>query len=410
MTARLLQKARLFLPFTARISKGRIRRGQQCQVTEYILYAAREACHLCNTDAKAERQVVIQVDGHTLRSGLNCLEDVSGITTRYLEQAVRGHLGVALRLRNLSSQSFPDEAAMLAHIEQLASTLPLGSERNQIDRELRRLKAADHFNASDLRWLEEVIDLLTLRQFAAADPAAYERMLDAVFGHPGKKAEEARSRFKREDLLPARLTMGVAASLQKAMRTLREMPATVRHNPAILPWDFPDRDAYMAGLDAHHRAQADAGNTVHAGKLQLQYDRIHLERGQPRIEDILTNLGIPCVLPVYEHPAMTGLDLTSPQGLRLLERGNLLPHGAMEGQFYRSRVIHQATVRTDPENRRSNNHGMARTPNPEDTTTVTFRGLALWRPDAWHPIYSLWHQYGRENLLTFPGQSQPGAV
>lgn len=407
MTTRLLQRARLAIPFTARMSKGRIRRGQQCQVTEYILYAAREACHLCHTDAKAERQVVIQVDGVSLRSGLNCLEDVSGITARYLEQAVRGHLGVAFRLRNLSDQSFSDEAAILAHIEQLASTLPLGSERQQIERELRRLKSANHFTASDLRWLEEVIDLLSLRQFAVADPAAYERMLEAVFGHPGAKANEARSKIKRDDLQVAKLTANNAANLQKAMRNLRELPATVRYNPAILPWDFPDRDAYIAALEAHHRAEADAGNTVHAGKLQLQYDRLHLERRPLRIEDILTNLGVPCVLPVYEHPSVTGLGFTSPAGLRLLERGNQLSHGAMEGQFYLSPEVHQATVRTDPEKRRSNNHGMTRPPNPEDTTVIPFRGLALWRPDAWHPVYSLWYQHGRENLLTFPGQGQP---
>ena len=405
---RLLQRARLILPFTAKMSKGRIKRGQQCQVKEYIIYASLAPCDLCNTDAKAGRQVVIEVEGLTLHSGLNCLEDVSGITAAYLDQAIRGHLGVALRLRNLSSQSFPDEAAMVAHIEQLASSLPLGSERNQIDRELRRLKTANHFNASDLRWLEEVIDLLALRQFAVADPAAYERMLDAIFGHPGRKAEEARSKLKRDDLQPAKLTTSIAANLQKATRTLRELPATVRHNQAVLPWDFPDRDAYLAALEAHYRAEADAGNTVHAGKLQLQHDRIHLERRQLRLEDLLTNLGVPCVLPVYTHPAVTELNLTSPSGLRLLERGNLLPHGAMDGQFYLSPAEHQATVRTDPEKRRSNNHGMTRQPNPEDTTVIPFRGLALWRPDAWHPVYSLWYQHGRENLLTFPGQNQAG--
>ena len=406
---RLLQRAHLVIPFTARRSKVRIGRGQQCQVAEYIIYDSLVACDLCNTDAKAGRQVVITVEGCSLHSGLNCFEDMSGITASYPDQAIRGHLGVAVRLRNLSTQSFSNEAAMLAHIKQLVTALPPGGELDQIERELRRLKAADHFNASDLRCLEEVIDLLALQQFAVADPDAYERVLEATFGHPGRKAEEARSKLKRNDLQPARLTRGSAANLQKAMRMLRELPDTVRYNPSVLPWNFPDRDTYIAALKTHYRGEADAGNTVHAGKLQLQFDRIHLDRRQLRLEDIVTNLGIPCVLPIYDHPAVAELNFTSPAAMRLIERGNHLPHGTMEGQFYLSPEVHQATVRTDPEHRRTNNHGMSRSPNPEDTTTITFRVLALWRPDAWQPIYRLWHQHGRDRLLTFPGQNQPGA-
>lgn len=403
MTPRLLQRARLMIPFKARMSKGPVKRGQQCHLVQYILYASREACHLCHTDAKAERQVVVEAGGRTLHSGLNCFEDISGITARQLELFVKGHLGVALRLRNLSDEGFADESAMLSHIERLLDLLPKGTERNTVTSELRRLKAADHFTPPDLRWLEDVLDLLALLQLAKADPGAYARMVEAVFTHPSIKAEEARKRLLRDNVAnPARLSVFQAAELRKAIRAISELNITLHFTPAVRPWDFPDREAYMAGLAAHYRAEAEAGNTSQVGRLQLQHDLVHQGRRPPTIEDILTNLGIPCVLPVYEHPAIAALDLAGPRALRLVERGNRLPHGVLDDQFHHGGTLHQATVRTDPEGSRMNNRGVTRPPGPGDTTDIPFRGVAYWRPDPWYPVYSLWHAYGREQLHTFP--------
>lgn len=413
MTPRLLQKARLMLPFQARMSKGGVMRGQQCHLVEYILYASRNACNLCHTDAKAERQVVIEVDGRMLHAGLNCFEAVSGYSAKQLENMVKGHLGVALRLRNLSDEGFADEVTMLRHIEKLLNLVGPGSERDRMRAELSRLKAANHFTSRDLRYLEEVLDLLALLQFGKSAPDAYSRMVDAVFGQPGRQAEEARSKLDRYAVSnPARLSLSQAAELRKAMRVLLELQVVQlnQFNSGIRPWDFPDREAYIQALSEYYREQADAGTISQMGRLQAQYDLVHEGRRPPEAADILTNLGIPCILPVYDHPDIEALDLTGFQGLRLLERGNQLPRGAMDEQFYLSSEVYEATIRTDRERSRINNRGVTRPPEPGDTASVLYRALALWRPDAWHPVYSLWHEYGRETLLAFPklGQLEPG--
>ncbi|WP_146160783.1 hypothetical protein [Deinococcus arcticus] len=407
MTPRLLQQARLLIPFTARMSKGQIRRGQVCHLVGYILYASRNACNLCYTDAKAERQVVIEVGGKTLHSGLNCFEDVSGITAKQLEMAVKGHLGVAMRLRNLSSDGFKDESAMLSHIEGLLHLVASPAERAHMTDELRRLRKANHFMPRDLRWLEDVLDLLALLQLAHRDWPAYARMIDAVFGEPGKRAEEARNRLTRVLLSnPAKLTVSQATELRRAMRVLLEFTPPVHFTPAVVPWSFPDREAYLAGLAAHYRQQAEAGHISAGGRLQLQHDLVHQGQRRPTAADLLTNLGVPCILAVYEHPTIEALDLFGFQGLRLIERGNLLPRGAMDEQVYVASAVHEAVVRTDPERRRTSNSGVTHPPGPGDTTSVPFRAAALWRPDAWCPVYTLWHQHGRERLLTFPALTQ----
>lgn len=402
MTGYQLQKARLSIPFTVRMSKGRLRRGQQCHLIEYILFASRQDCDLCGTSYKAERQVIIEHDGGRMHSGLNCLEDVSGISAKQLEHAVKGNLSIALKLRNLSRTGFTDEVAMIRKLREVVEGVGQNKEVPQIAQELARMEAQPHFRRDDLQRLEHVIDHLALLRFAHENPAGYRLMLDAVFNHPGPRAKEALINLRRDQFnKPAGLRVFQSVALQKAMRTIREPFNPTLQTPEVHPWAYGSREAYHGALRSHYTQRADEGQLTGTGPLQLQHDFIHLERRRVTPADLFTNLTVPCVYPLYDTPDIREQNLPNPQSLRLIERANRLESGSLTEQVYVSDQLHSAVVRTDPERARWTNRGL-KPALPEDTTSAGYVAFAVWRPDPWHATYAQWQQYGRDTLLTFP--------
>lgn len=137
-------------------------------------------------------------------------------------------------------------------------------------------------------------------------------------------------------------------------------------------------------------------------RMQVQYDLVHQSAQGLRVADVVTNLSVPVVLPVYQHAQILGLQLEGSGARRLLEVSNRLPRFSLDEQWVESSVVHQATVRTDRQHYRLNSQGRERPPRAEDTLEVTYRCLAYWRPDSWHSVYALWLAHGQEKLMTFP--------
>ena len=400
----VLQKARLSITFIARNSKGPINKGKSYQISEFILYDTREKCDLCTQNDQAKRQVVITRENASFRSGLNCLEDVSNITSKQLEKAVEDHIGIAIRLSNSYQNKFTDETEMLTHIESMVNDIEQEEEKRIIITELQRMQGLSHFKEREVNWLQEVIDLLALSRFAKNNEDGYDRLIEATFEYPGETAEQIRNGLIKESLKQKQITASQAGKLKRALKKLRELRPTTLFNESIQPWKYPDHSSYIDALRNHYTNQAEQGYIDRKGyiRLQEQYDLIHHDRETPEPEDLLTEVGIPCIFPIYRHAEIRSINFTSPVSLRALENRNRLPINTMQNQFHLSGVDHVAEIRTDNPNKRINNHGKISTPDPHDTKTITYQCLALWRSDRWYPIYSLWYTHGREQLLMFP--------
>ncbi|WP_216329723.1 hypothetical protein [Deinococcus aestuarii] len=406
--AQALRQAQVNVPFQARRSKGRVVQDSPYRVTSFTLFASREACDLCDRPHQAERQVRIDTGDGEVRAGLTCLRQVSGITERRMEKLAEGQAGIALRVHRLVGGTFEDTREMIERLRAGAEYLLAGTRHGE--QILQDLAGIQHragqaaIGDGDVERLRQLTDYLVLLQDARAHPEFHRARVQALLEDPAPGASAHTADLARLPLTtPEALTVDDVQRLRRAMREVGRLQLPARHTPEVNPEDHPSREAYQEALGQHYTRMVRAGQPL-GSTLQGQYDLVHFDSWGRRValDDLVGMLKLPCVVPVYDHPALQRpeLQLDGAQALRLLERRT---GQAMRERFCASGTRRLVEIRRDHPDRRADDRGRERPARPEDRVPVPCWFVGFWLEDPWSPVFPLWQAHGgRAALLAFP--------
>lgn len=412
-TAQALKQAQVRMSFQARRTKGPVTLGEMYQVTSFTLFDSRVACDLCGRPHQPERQVKLDTEAGEVRAGLTCLHQVSGITAARMDKAVDGQIGLAVRVRSMLSQvkgapvSFEDSRETLDHLQSAAQSILAGSPQGpSILNEIATIR--EHIETRTIedrqvKRLHELMDFLAYLKDAQEDAERHQARVQALRSDPAnsttvRQLVAALSSVPLER--PESLTPEQVQQVKEALQELSKLRLPSLHTPQVDPKDFPSKATYLEALEAHYRQMVYEGRELR-GNLQAQYDMVHFDSDRYPFDesDLLGGLTLPCVVPVYIHPAIDRINPDSTKARGFLSAR----HQNREISFYPSGRKHPREVRTDKPDKRRDRHGRERVANTEKRKAVMCWFIAYWVPDAWHPVFPLWKAYGdRETLLKFP--------
>ncbi|TSA79969.1 hypothetical protein FNU79_17165 [Deinococcus detaillensis] len=413
LTAQALKQAQVHMPFQVKCSKGPVTLGEMCQVTSFTLFDSRVACDLCGRSHQPERQVRFDTATGEVRAGLTCLHQVSGITATRMDKAVDGQIGLAVRVRNMLSRSkgvptsFKNSLETLDHLLTEARTILEGVlQGSRILDEITAIREDINTKALEdrqVKRLHELMDFLAYLSDAQDDPERHQARVQALRLDPAARTEVQQLVTALSSVSldrPETLTPRQVQQVKEALQELVKFQLPSLHTPEVDPKDFPTEAAYLEALESHYQLKVYKGEELR-GNLQAQYDMVHFDNDRYPFDegDLLGGLTLPCVVPVYKHPA---IDRINPDGRRARDFLSLRHH-IKEVSFYPSGRNQLCEVRTDKPDKRRDKHGRARLARTEKRKTVTCWFIAYWVPDPWQPVFSVWKAHGgREALLKFP--------
>lgn len=409
-TAQVLKEAQVIIEFTTRKSKGPVHKDERGTVTGYTLFSAKVACDLCERPHQPERQVKMEIGERTIRAGLSCLYQVTGIGESKLETASRGQISIALKARGLAHQlgnkaiSFETIADVLNRIRHDASAILQDAQHGnsvlaEIEELTRRLTERKVNNADEKR-LTEIFEYLSYINDAKQNPERHHARVRALLGDPWAYKERQNAPVMSLPLhTPTELTPDNVATVKRTLAEVARLQGPPLRTPAVDPREYETRDEYLSALEAHYQRLVQRGEELRP-KLQAQYDTVHFGNyGRLREMDVLGSLTLPCVTPVYKHAALNHLDLDGSRGRKLLGQR----HSVNEVSCCASGKGRMTEVRIDLPDRRTDDRGRERAARPEDRRMVDTWFVAYWIPDPWSGMFPVWRQHGgREALLKFP--------
>lgn len=361
-------------------------------------------CGVCNTSNKTRKRVLLR-ETDTRReffSGLDCLEIQFGISEADLDATVRPLRRLATywlyyvsktpglaKLRNLDdvetilglmatffvkSSSFrcPAVAAAELHIRAIVENLA-GATRGTFD---------------DI--LGPLLLLVGLQHDYAVAPALFEDRLKAWNLHPRlTTAQRGAVRVVHEHL--EEMTWERLIALEASLREAQNTTPIRLHHRGMPAYAFPEQGAYERALREAMEVDAEAVSP-RASHVQLGQATIFLEQelGNQR-SDLRKNWRL--VFSVAGKSATEIERFSFPSAVRsqVLRRGFQLHITASSRPYSRS-AIKMETGSVRQMQRRSQLADTGRTAPREESGF--YRGVAVWRPDKYEPVFEVWNAYG----------------
>lgn len=359
----------------------------QVQVIQFEMYQREHRCQMCGGEQKSQRVLLLEnlrtrerfhAAGDCLRFhfglDIDAFFRASGLYGRVLEKLA---LVVGLEPETAGDTN-RIIAAALARLERLEryETVAVSEARELLERVVRQpARAASGQLDAELQALDALIEL------QGDHSGAPERFADrwrALHGHPvlDELSGDHRDAVERAAGGMRGVSLRDHRLLVEALESARRSPVHLR-NPAIRPWDYPDRSAYQAASRRWAEVQPhnERGMKAYAATSQRDQQRLQ-DRLQHALEERGSRRPISFWLTALEPSQLTRMSAL-PNEDTLVGRGAQITRTAVEVYYE----------------------------NPDDRASRRVRqGVCVFYFDRWYEAYAYWFRWreggGRTALET----------